>query len=128
MSLSRKGASGEYEIKMDANTGEILKMEQSKVVDPSGREDDNRDDHKEGDRVAGQRVQKEKPISYEQAKKIARSKFDGQIVEIELDEDDGRWIYEVEMRKGKREAEFEIDAYTGKILFMSLENDDDDRQ
>ena len=123
------GAGGEYEIKMDANTGEILKVEQSQATaaGEEGRMDDDRENEGADDQRASEAPAKEaKYIGYEQAKKIARSKFNGRIKEIELDEDDGRWIYEVEMKKGKREAELEIDAYTGEILFMSLENDDDD--
>lgn len=120
------GAGGEYEIKMDANTGEILKVEQSRIADPSAREDDSRKDEEIADYRVSEKPDKEpKHIGFEKAKKIASKKFDGNIEEIELDKDDGRWIYEVEMKKGKRKAEIEIDAYTGKILFMSLENDDD---
>ena len=126
--LELHGANGEYEIKMDARTGEILKVEQSKMS--ALAVEDDRDDRGENKEAAGQPVSENRkgrqPIGYEQAKKIALSKFSGKIVKIELDEDDGRLIYEVEMKKGKREAVIEIDAYTGKILFMSLEDDDDD--
>lgn len=55
----------------------------------------------------------QKLTSYEQAKKIALSKFNGNIKEIELDEDGCSRIYEVEIRK----ADMEIDACTGKILY-----------
>lgn len=129
------GVNGEYEIKMDANTGEILKVEQDKTTKAraskdDGRKDDDMDDNKD-DKGATSQPASEKPakeqkyIGYEQSKKIALSKFNGKIEEIELDEDDGRKIYEVEIKNGNREAEIEIDAYTGEILVMSVENDDD---
>ena len=69
-------------------------------------------------------MNKQKLISKEQAKKIALSKFNGKFEEIELDKDDGRLKYEIEMKNGNQEAEIEIDAYTGEILFMSTEDDD----
>ncbi|MBA4602232.1 PepSY domain-containing protein [Thermoactinomyces mirandus] len=127
------GSNGEYEIKMDAGTGEILKVEQSRTTgtkaSDDGRKgdevDDVRDDQGGKSQPAPEKsATEQKRISYEQAKNIALSKFNGKIGEIELDEDDGRWIYEVEIKKGRQEADMEIDAYTGKILFMSIENDD----
>ncbi|PTM51332.1 PepSY domain-containing protein [Desmospora activa] len=135
------GSNGEYEIKMDANTGEILKVEQQQVLtDDTAKDskDGNDDEHQSDNTVARDDDQEQKPsddqgqkqpkdkkrISYEQAKKVALSKFDGKITEIELDEDDGRWIYDVEIKNGKQEADVEIDAYTGEVLFMSVENDD----
>ena len=37
-------------------------------------------------------------------------------VRVELDRDDGRMFYEVEFYSGSREYDYEIDAYTGKVL------------
>ena len=36
--------------------------------------------------------------------------------ELELDEDDGRWIYEAKLRHGDLKYEIELDAFTGEIL------------
>jgi uncharacterized membrane protein YkoI len=131
------GPEGGYEVKMDANTGEVLKVEQGKPAMGQGkaeneRKDDNRSDLHDADddrEVKSEPVQ-EKPkkersrISYEEAKKIALNRFNGTIEEIELDEDDGRLIYEVEIVSGNRDADMEIDAYTGEILFLSVDHDD----
>ncbi|GGA59233.1 peptidase [Kroppenstedtia guangzhouensis] len=124
--LELEGPNGIYEIEMDANTGEVLKVEQG--VSAKQTKDDT-DDMEKGDKQTADDNQKKtnknkKRIDFKEAKQIALNKFRGKIEEIELDEDDGRLVYEVEIKKGKQEAEFEIDANTGEILFMSIENDD----
>lgn len=55
-------------------------------------------------------------ISQEQAVKIAKTKASGQVKKVDIDEDDNRLVYEIEIRNGKTEYEFEIDAVTGAIL------------
>lgn len=125
--IELQGSKGEYEIKMDANSGEILKVEQEKkeANQNNQQKDDDQDDKGIKNQPAPEKsVNKQKLISKEQAKKIALSKFNGKFEEIELDKDDGRLKYEIELKNGNQEAEIEIDAYTGEILFMSTEDDD----
>ena len=56
-------------------------------------------------------------ISMEQAKQIALSKAPNAVIwEIKMDIDDGRLIYEGEMKEGYIEYEFEIDATTGMMI------------
>lgn len=56
-------------------------------------------------------------MSEEQAREIALKKVpDGEIVKLELDDDDGQSRYDVEIVKHDYEHELEIDATTGKIL------------
>ncbi|WP_170314671.1 PepSY domain-containing protein [Aquibium carbonis] len=48
---------------------------------------------------------------------IALGQFPGRIVEAELDDDDGRIIYEIKiLQRNGRVLEVEIDARTGRIL------------
>lgn len=47
-------------------------------------------------------------------------------LEVELDYDDGKMVYEVEFYAGGKEYEYEIDAVSGAILSSEVENDDDD--
>lgn len=53
-------------------------------------------------------------ISEDNTVNITLKKFAGNVVAVELDEDDGRYVYEIEIISGGKEAEFEIDAKTGK--------------
>jgi uncharacterized membrane protein YkoI len=66
-------------------------------------------------------------ISIEEAKRIALNNFAGTIVELELDDDDDNHrTYDIEIVNGNRKAEIEIDAYTGKVIVMEIETDDND--
>lgn len=64
-------------------------------------------------------------ISEEKARSIAQAKVPGaSITKFELDNDDGKTVYEVELRKGTYEYEIKIDAKTGKILEFEMDTDD----
>ena len=45
------------------------------------------------------------------------------LIKLELDVDDGRAVYEGELREGSTEYEFEIDAVTGTIFSRDIDND-----
>mgnify|MGYP001631741460 CR=1 FL=1 len=58
----------------------------------------------------------------DKAKQIAETRLPGgKVVELELDEDDGRLIYEGEIETAAVEAEFEIDAITGEVIKWKTE-------
>ncbi|QGQ48188.1 PepSY domain-containing protein [Metabacillus sediminilitoris] len=101
----------EFDIKVDAASAEILKVEEN-------RNDDD-DDDRELEAAAKGAV-----ISEDEAVAIAKKNITGEIVKIELDEDDGRFEYEMELNTSNGEAEITIDATSGKVL--ELEQDDDD--
>lgn len=61
-------------------------------------------------------------IGIEKAINIALGEFPGQVTEAELDKDNGQLIYQVEIKSNDTEADFDIDAYTGKVI--SIEIDD----
>ena len=64
-------------------------------------------------------------ISREKAQQLAQAKAPGAaLVKLEFDYDDGRAVYEGELRDGRMEYEFEIDASTGN--FIKWEQDWDD--
>ena len=56
-------------------------------------------------------------ISREKAQQLAQAKAPGAtLVKLEFDYDDGRAVYEGELRDGRTEYEFEIDASTGSFI------------
>ncbi|MCM3341705.1 PepSY domain-containing protein [Paenibacillus sp. MER TA 81-3] len=56
-------------------------------------------------------------INKEQAKRIALAEAAGTVKEVELDEDDGSYVYEVDIRTGKgKEAQVDVSATTGNVL------------
>ncbi|MBP2079831.1 PepSY domain-containing protein [Oceanobacillus polygoni] len=106
----------EYELKLDGDTGEVLN-EKHKETNASKKN--------ESEGTAEQDKSLENLIGDQQAREIALKEFDGTIKEFELDEDDGRFVYELEIINGDKEAEFEIDALTGEILEMEIDTEDD---
>ena len=46
------------------------------------------------------------------------------VVKCKLDRDDGRYVYEVEMRSGRTEYDCEINAVTGVILDWEVDTND----
>lgn len=104
----------EYDYEIDASSGEIRSKD-------SEIEDDFLDDLNQTATNAGL-------ISETDAAKIALSKVEGaseQNLRISLDRDDGKDIYEGEIRYNGMEYEFELNAKTGDILEWSKEREDD---
>ncbi|SFF40459.1 Peptidase propeptide and YPEB domain-containing protein [Paenibacillus algorifonticola] len=62
----------------------------------------------------------------EQAGAIAVAKVGGTVVKVNRDRDDGRIIYEVDLRITGGKAEVEVDAATGKVLSVDKDYHDDD--
>lgn len=136
----------EYDIKLDGKTGEILNISETPIKDKEKADNENKNNtakeekledntsndkpkevviKEKGDEQSQQENDKTKEviISYEEAKRIALAEFSGEIDDIELDTEDGRLIYEVEIERGDKEAEIEIDAYTGEIILIEIDED-----
>ena len=114
----------EYDMEIDGYTGEITKLE----VDDDDDDDDDRRSEKESSKSssgskASDKNSDKQLISEEQARKIALEKVNGKIVDFELDYDDGRPEYEIEIRADGKEYDLEIDGYTGKITKFEVDND-----
>lgn len=92
--------STEYDFEINASTGDIIKWESERMDD-----DDN-----------------EYPVSSNivteaKAREAVLNKLPGAtILSIELDEDDGVYVYEGDAKKDGVEYEFVVDAKTGKVL------------
>lgn len=101
--IELRTTSEKVDVEVDANTGKIVKFQ----VEPSKNS-------------TGQDATL--VIDLEAATKIALSKASGTLVKAEFDKDDN--VYEIEIRNGKMDYEFEIDAQTGAII--SYEEDLED--
>lgn len=54
---------------------------------------------------------------------LARAPQGARVVKCELDRDDGRYVYEVELREGRTEYECDVNALTGVILKWEVDYD-----
>ncbi|GFM13129.1 MULTISPECIES: PepSY domain-containing protein [Bacillus] len=62
-------------------------------------------------------------ITKEEAKEIALKRTDGTVTESKLDEDDGAYIYEIEIQtKQGTETEFEISAKDGRMIKTEIDD------
>ncbi|HHU19891.1 MAG TPA: hypothetical protein GXZ58_06720 [Bacilli bacterium] len=95
----------EVEIEIDAYTGKVIMIEYERL---------------EGSRKGNSEI-----ISMDEAKQIALAKEPGaKIIEAQLDRDDGKYYYKIEMETSKYEIEVEIDAQTGKIIDIDYDDRD----
>lgn len=116
-----------YEIEIDAYTGKVLKFE----ID----NDDDKDDDKEveNDNKDNKNIKhnngKSDLVSPGHAKQIAKdyvrnlAKGKVKIKDFELERDGDKAIYEIELKAEGKEYEIEMDAFTGKILKVEVDND-----
>ena len=97
----------EYDYEIDANTGAILSY-------------DHDWDNTTQTIPAGSNL-----ISADRAKEIAlgRAPSGVTVVKCQLERDDGRYIYEIEMRSGRTEYSCDIDAATGTIFDWDVDYD-----
>lgn len=63
------------------------------------------------------------PQAEAQAIALGRAPQGARVVKCELDRDDGRYVYEVELREGPAEYECDINAVTGVILKWEVDYD-----
>ena len=133
-----RSATEKAEFEIDVQTGEIVKFETKKLsfnnVTGSLNNGNNNGDASANNQSKPNTQPTQKPsapqtqtpqlgISLDQAKQIALSKAAGTIVKAEYDDDD--FVYEIEIRNGKMEYEFEIHAKTGAIVSYEEDLDDD---
>ncbi|QGH36541.1 hypothetical protein GI584_21900 [Gracilibacillus salitolerans] len=132
-----EGADLEYELKVDAETGEVINIEEEalredmKQITNSNSEKevttvslpDNQQNSRDDDK--GEiKNQASSLLSIEEAKTIATEMYSGTVKGIELDEDDGNYNYELEIITEKAEVELEINAKSGEIVYISVDEDE----
>ena len=97
----------EYDLDIDAKTGKVLR------TDKDDHDNDDFDEDDSDDKVI---VHDGKFITEKAAIEIAMKQAKGTVTEVELDEDDGRVVYEIEIKEGKYDYDFDIDAISGEVL------------
>lgn len=120
----------EYEFDIDARSGTILKYE-TDFDDDVTRPSSNTNGSNSGSTkpstkpttTASSLIGKARTenIAFQHAG-VSRNQV--RDLETELDDDDGRRYYEVEFEVGDTEYEYDIEAYTGKILDYEIDYDD----
>ena len=102
----------EYDYEIDANTGAILSY------------DHDFETHYTGSTNTGS-TSTSNLITEARAKEIALAKAPAgvTVVKCQLDFDDGRWEYEIEMRSGRTEYDCTINASTGAIIDWDVDYD-----
>lgn len=65
-------------------------------------------------------------IGIEKAKAVALEQVDGIVESIELEKYNGQTYYEVDIDKGNKDFDIDVDAYTAKIIKIDESRDDDD--
>lgn len=132
-----------YIIRMDGNTGEVLSIDMqdnsTKVAQedetvekdrPTPKENNETDASNKEEQPENKENQQQAisgaVISLEQAKEIALQQFTGTFEKIELEEDNNRLSYEIEMKNETAEAEILIDAYTGEVILLDIESETDE--
>lgn len=97
----------DYDLYIDGTTAKINKVEE-----------------KDNDDINTVNISDSSFITEKEAIELAKKKIDGELIEIEFDEDDGRYVYNMEFRTATGEVEITIDAKTKDVL--EFENDDHD--
>lgn len=113
-----------YELALDSQSGEVQSIKQTAWVN-SGEQATESEDGEDGSSAKPDSVPEENAIlNHNEIKEIALNEFTGTITELELDEEDGQMVYEVEIENNEDEATIEIDAYTGQIVKIEIDVDD----
>lgn len=118
--IDRRG-SNDVVVRLDAYTGKVLAV----VND----DDDDDDDYKGAvtNNSPSTSASNQVKLTVAQASDIALKQVTGsKVTKVELDHDDGRYVYEIELRTAQGEADVDIDANTGKVLSFDQDFDDED--
>ena len=115
---------GEFEYLVDAYTGKVLSGQKDLLAAVSASNETTKPSGQEP--APSGTVQ---DIGYAKAKSIALnhagvSENQAYDMDIELDDEDGKLVYEIEFKSGNMEYDYEIDAASGAILKHEAELDD----
>lgn len=99
-----------YEVKIDANTGQVLKTKQEKL--------DKKD-------MVEYSAMNQAKVTLTTAIQIAAQSVNGKVISAEFELERGQSVYDTEIVKGNQIYNVSIDANTGKVLSsqVDIEND-----
>ena len=100
-----------YEVKIDANTGKVLKTEQEKL--------DRKD-------MAEYSAMKQAKVTLTSAMQTAAQSVNGKVISSKFELEKGQSVYDIEVVKGNQIYDVSIDANTGKVLSSQVDVEDDD--
>ena len=109
----------EFEYKIDAYTGKVLSGQKDLLTVVSTPNETTKPTTSETVQDIG--YAKAKSIALNHAGVSENTAYD---MDVELDDEDGTFVYEVEFKSGNMEYDYEIDAATGAILKHETEPDD----
>lgn len=92
--------------------------------DNSGSEDSSDSSETSSEAIAIDDVN----LSPEDAIEIAQGEFDGDLHEVQLDQDRGDWVYKVDLRSADEEAEVTINQETEEVVDVRTDSEDDDEE
>ncbi|MUV37006.1 uncharacterized protein JNUCC1_00812 [Lentibacillus sp. JNUCC-1] len=108
-----------WDFEIDAESGDVLQKE----ADDDGRDDDD----ELSDQEEQAQLKKEAELTSEESETIALKEVKGDVIENELDDENGTVVYSLEIRDDQGvEHEVEVDAKTGDVLKVEKDDDDDD--
>lgn len=111
-----------WDLEINAGNGDVLQKE----TDDDGRDEDDGDDEL-SDQEEQNQLKKEAKITSEESESIALKEVKGDVIDNELDEENGTVVYSLEITDDQGvEHEVEIDAKTGEVLKKEKDDDADD--
>jgi len=118
-----------YDITVNRRTGKVLSFvkQTSPVTNDSRTSERKEPQRREQQKDNKSTTSVDTPITIEKAKELALEKVSGTMTSIDLDEEDGQLVYDVDIHQTKtKKAEVIINAYSGKIESITFETEHDD--
>ena len=107
----------EHEVEVDAQTGEVLKVEA----------DDDDEENEEEDSQNQAELAKQAKITEDEAINTALEKVPGTVNEVELEDENGTMVYEIEvLSTDGTEQEVKVDAQTGEVIKVEANDEGND--
>ena len=114
----------EHDVKVDAKTGKVLKVEADDEEETEGAEEN---DGEVSDKAEQEQLAKLAKISQEEGISIALQEVKGNVTDVELEDEDGTIVYGVEIVDAEGlKHDVKVDAKTGKVVKVDLDDETDD--